>query len=104
MDSQEIKSWVRQHEVTWELSPWQEMLEGGATNVGLELRLFAQHDAGDHPSPGCERCVALYEKLREITSVSLPAEPHASRRHSCSSAARVSDSWRVSVDAPAGER
>lgn len=79
MDTQALTAWAQQHEVTWELSPWHEMAAGRVTSVGLELRLFARHDAEAHPSPGCALCVNLYEQLRQLAMTCLPTEPHATR-------------------------
>ena len=38
-----LRDWVREHRVTWELSPWQELVEHRPAMVGFELRLFARH-------------------------------------------------------------
>lgn len=73
-----LAAWVREHRVTWELGPLQEMVDHRLATVGLELRLFAQHSDGVHPTPGCSECVSLHDKLRAITLAALPHERRAS--------------------------
>ena len=60
-----LRDWVREHRVTWELSPWQELVEHRPAMVGFELRLFARHAPHTGATPGCRRCVSLHEKLRD---------------------------------------
>jgi len=74
-----LEDWVRQHHVAWELGPWQEVVDHQRTTVGFELRLFGQHGAGAHPSPGCAECVALHGKLRAIALAAFPKEHRPTR-------------------------
>ncbi len=74
-----LKDWVRQHRVTWELGPWQELVEHRPMTVGFELRLFGQHGPHVHASPGCRECVPLYERLRAIALAALPKEHRPTR-------------------------
>jgi hypothetical protein len=69
-----LKEWVGQHRVTWELGPWQELVEHRPTTVGFELRLFGQHAPQAHPLPGCQECVSLHGKLRAIAAAAFPEE------------------------------
>lgn len=73
-----IEAWVREHRVTWELGPLQEVVDHRPATAGFELRVFAQHAAGAHPAPGCAECVSLHDMLRAITLASLPQERRAS--------------------------
>lgn len=73
-----VRQWVREHRVTWEIGPLQEIVDHRPATVGYELRLFAQHDADVHPTPGCSECVSLHDKLRAITLAALPHERRAS--------------------------
>lgn len=74
-----LKRWVQQHRVSWELGPWQEMVDRQVTTVGFELRLFGQHEPQVHPSPGCHQCVPLRERLRAIALAALPKEHRPTR-------------------------
>lgn len=74
-----LKNWVRQHRVTWELGPWQELAEHRPMTVGFELRLFGRHEPHVHASPGCRQCVPLYERLRAIAVAALPKEHRPTR-------------------------
>ena len=69
-----LKEWVQQHHVTWELGPWQELVEHRVTTVGFELRLFGQHEPHAHPSPGCAECVTVHGRLRAIALTAFPKE------------------------------
>ena len=69
-----LREWVRQHRVTWELGPWQEIVEHAPASVGFELRLFGQHGRDAHASPGCGECVELHGKLRGIALGAFPKE------------------------------
>lgn len=75
-----LKEWVRQHKVTWELGPWQEMSDHQATTVGFELRLFGQHGPHSGATPGCEQCVSLHDRLRSIALATFPKE-HRPTKH-----------------------
>ena len=69
-----LREWVSEHRVTWELSPWQEMVDHQATAVGFELRLFARHNPGTRADPGLRERAQLYEVLRGIALSVLPKE------------------------------
>lgn len=79
MEREAIQKWVRDHKVTWEISPWKEVVEKRPTAVGFELRLFARHDVKTHASPGCDQCVHVYETLREIAHQALPQSHRPTR-------------------------
>jgi len=74
-----LKEWVRQHHVTWELGPWQELVEHRPATVGFELRLFGQHAPHSGASPGCDECAALHRKLRAIAFAAFPKEHRPTR-------------------------
>lgn len=69
-----LGSWIREHHVTWEVSPWQEIVDHSPMAVGFEVRLYARHAPGRFPDPGCHLCGALHEKLRAIALSVLPKE------------------------------
>ena len=74
-----LRTWVQEHRVSWEISAWQELVEHSPLSVGFELRLFARHPDGRLADPGCDECVALYEKLRAIALFALPKEQRPTR-------------------------
>jgi hypothetical protein len=69
-----LTNWVRQHKVTWEIGPWQEMVDHHATVVGFELRLFGRHGPHARVMAGCPECVDLHGKLRTIAVAAFPTE------------------------------
>lgn len=69
-----LEDWIRQHRVTWELGPWQELVDQRPTTVGFELRLFAQHAPDAGAMPGCPECRSLHEKLRSVALAAFPKE------------------------------
>ena len=71
-------AWIRDHKVTWEMSPWQEIADRRSVTVGFELRLLARHTADQHPAPGCHACVSVYEGLRAIARQAFPPGAAAS--------------------------
>jgi len=69
-----LGDWVREHRVTWELSPWQELVDHRPAAVGFELRLFARHAPHAGATPGCEKCAALHHKLCALAIAAFPKE------------------------------
>ncbi len=69
-----LKDWIREHRVTWELSPWQELVDHRPATVAFELRLFGRHGPHSRAMPGCKQCVSLHEKLRAIALAAFPKE------------------------------
>ena len=74
-----LRDWIRDHKVTWELGPWQEMVDHHPAVVGFELRLLARHIPHAHPQPGCDQCVRVYQWLREIALGALPRDHRPTR-------------------------
>ena len=74
-----LKQWVFEHRVTWEMTPWQELVDRVPRAVGYELRLYGRHHDGVSASPGCRQCVAVYERLRAIALSVLPTEHRPTR-------------------------
>jgi len=76
-----LKAIVREHRVCWEV--WPEQLAGGGRGplqVGFDLVLNGAHvHDQDRPSPGCERCQAIFEHLREIAEWIVPEVERPSR-------------------------
>jgi len=69
-----LKALVREHRVCWEV--WPEQLpvrDRGPLQVGFDLVLNGAHAHDeDRPSPGCEKCRAIFEHLREIAEWIVP--------------------------------
>lgn len=74
-----LGQWIRDHRVTWELGPWQELVDHRPLKVGFELRLYGQHPPHAYPPPGCEKCLAVYDGLRAVAEAALPREHRPSR-------------------------
>ena len=75
MESEEtLREWILRHRVTWEIGPWQELVEHRVTTVGFELRLFGRHEAQVRTSAGCSAWVGLHAKLQAIAMACLPVE------------------------------
>ena len=74
-----LKQWVREHKVTWEMSPLRELVGHAPKAVGYELRLYGLHHKGVVASPGCSECQAVHERLRAIALAVLPTEHRPTR-------------------------
>lgn len=70
----QLKQWVREHRVSWELSAWQEWVEHRATTVGFELRLFGRYEAPTAARPDALQPAVVFERLRAIARAALPAD------------------------------
>ncbi len=74
-----LREWVARHKVCWEVAPLVERDGGRNVQVGYELRLFARHEAGAHPDPGCSKCEDVYGNLKAVALSALPHEERPSR-------------------------
>ena len=74
MEADTLKDWIREHRVSWELSPWQELVDHRPATVGFELRLFGRHGPHSGAMPGCKLCVSLHNKLSTIALAAFPKE------------------------------
>jgi hypothetical protein len=66
-----------EHRVVFEVVPEFSVATGARTKIGYDIILSGTHrpsDAPSRPAPGCERCVAVYDRLRELALASLPRE------------------------------
>ena len=71
---EDLETWIRDHQVTWEVGPWIELVDRNAASIGFELRLFARHGAHEHPTPGCGLCLALYQRLCQVARAAFPRD------------------------------
>ena len=68
-------SWVREHQVCWELGPIQEMVQGkGVQQTGYALKLFGRFDPA---AEGGAEAVArsIYERLRALVAEATRSMP-----------------------------
>ena len=70
----DLKEWVREHKVCWELLPYFEYNQSKKIQVGFELDLYAQHLPEVKADPGCMECQELFKKLQQIARLALPTE------------------------------
>lgn len=79
MDFDEVRSWIREHRVCWELAPRCELHDHGRIQVGFNLTLLARHPPSPTAEPGGEECYRHYQALRQIARLVLPKEIHPTR-------------------------
>jgi hypothetical protein len=79
MDREEMRAWIREHRVCWELSPRYELHDHRRIPVGFDLSLFARHPDTFADSPGCEDCRRHHDVLREIVHAVLAEGPDRPR-------------------------
>jgi hypothetical protein len=73
MPSVELKDWIRENEVCFEIGPNYELYHQDKLQVGFELTLFAKRPSGcRRGDPGCPACTETYETLRGIALKVLP--------------------------------
>jgi len=68
----EFKELVKKYRIIWEVWPEYLMVGGNKQQVGFELVLAGAHEEGTHPTPGCPKCVELFQHLKEIANWLLP--------------------------------
>ncbi len=73
-DREALTEFVRHHRVHYDVVPEAVVGPKGRTAVGFELRLFAVHEKGAHATPGCPKCLALVDPLRELARSVMPTE------------------------------
>jgi len=72
--SSDIRQWIREHKVCWELSPYLIMKDDIKIQVGFELHLLAQHIPGENANPGCAKCQEIFVILQRLARIVLPKE------------------------------
>lgn len=97
-----LKEWVRQHQVTWEVSAEREMVDGGSLQVvGYEVRLYGLVPT-EGGSPGGEDCVATFDRLHAIAVASVPQDGGHTRceveRFDSSLHMRPDSEWRPEIE------
>jgi hypothetical protein len=69
---EQFKQLVKKYRICWEVWPEYLMVAGNKRQVGFELVLVGAHEEGTHPTPGCPKCLDLFQHLKEIASWLLP--------------------------------
>jgi hypothetical protein len=69
---EQFKQLVKKYRICWEVWPEYLMVAGNKRQVGFELVLAGAHEEGTHPTPGCPKCLDLFQHLKEIASWLLP--------------------------------
>ncbi len=77
---EELRMLVQDHRVCWEVLPEKiSVKEETSLKVGFDLMLYGTHEEGEHPTPGCEKCMEIYRDLRRIANSIIPKEERPSR-------------------------
>jgi hypothetical protein len=68
-----VESWVREHQVCWEVGPYFELRHHEKVQLGSTLTLVARLPRRGAFEPGGRASTGAYETLREIVAVVVPA-------------------------------
>ena len=68
----ELKSWIRRHRVSWEVTPHFEVEGHRKRLVALDLCLAAAPSPRCSGSPGCAECARVYARLCRLAKDVLP--------------------------------
>jgi hypothetical protein len=75
-----LQALIFDHKVLFEVRPAYSVYSGERIQVGFDVQLSGTHSQGvleghePQPTPGCERCVLVWEHLDEIAQAVLPPE------------------------------
>jgi hypothetical protein len=75
MDADQLKSWIHDYRVCWEMHPHVELRGERRLHVGYDLTLFARHPTALGNDPGLEASGRCHDVLREIAAAVIPKEP-----------------------------
>ena len=76
----DTKKLVERFRICWEVWPEYMIVRGEKRQIGYALELSGTHEPGvEHPSPGCEHCVRVYDALQAIASHVIPKDRRLSR-------------------------
>jgi hypothetical protein len=73
MTKAEIKDWILEHRVCFEMSPHFEIHLHQKVQVGFEVALFARPRQGGFVDPGGGEAQALFEGLRQVVAAVMPS-------------------------------
>lgn len=91
----ELREVVLKHHVHFEVQPEIVILGPERRKVGYEIRLWAVHPKGARVLPGCGKCRALTDALRQILAAVLPIDDRSTWHVIEPPAPRVYDSAAV---------
>ena len=75
-----IRALVERFRVCWEVWPEYMIVRGEKRQIGYVLEISGTHEPGvEHPTPGCEHCVRVYNALQTIAEHIIPQERRPSR-------------------------
>ena len=75
----ELRGFIREHHVYFEVRPELVPRPGERLKVGFELWLWAVHHKGEHALPGCARCRTLAHGLERLARTVLPPDDREAR-------------------------
>ena len=72
---QRLTGLVERFEVCWEVRSDCYYVKQRIRQVGFQLELTGTHEEGvEHPSPGCQHCLNVWQALKEISDWIIPKE------------------------------
>jgi hypothetical protein len=74
-----LRELARRLRVHYEVAPEVVVRRGERIKVGFEIHLWAVHDKGARPLPGCAKCLALVDELRRVADWMLPLDERPTR-------------------------
>ncbi len=74
-EHEELRSFIREHHVHFDIAARSELVDGQRARVGEGVRLWAVHPKRTRALPGCEHCRSLFEKLRRFAVSVIGGDP-----------------------------
>jgi hypothetical protein len=75
-----LEELVERYQVCWDVYPHEEMANGARVQTGFDVELDGTHRRDvEHPSPGCQHCVEVYDALETIALNIIPQTRRPSR-------------------------
>jgi hypothetical protein len=72
--SPDTRELVERFHVCWDVWPEYTFINHEKRQIGFELDLSGTHERGEeHPEPGCEKCLEIYQALVRIAEAVLPS-------------------------------
>ena len=73
--SPDTRELVERFHVCWDVWPEYTFINHEKRQIGFELDLSGTHEGGEqHPEPGCDQCLEIYQALVRIAEDVLPPE------------------------------
>ena len=72
--STDIRELAQRYHVCWDVWPEYAFINHEKRQIGFELDLSGTHNGGgEHPEPGCKKCLEIYQALVRIAQNVLPS-------------------------------